>query len=149
MAPDDRTMVITRLIAAPVALVWDAWTDPAKLPQWWGPRGFSCDTSRITLTEGGDWVFDMIGPDGTRYPNQHKFLVREENSRIVYQLNRGADGPEHATVTVTFEPVSDRETRLTLNMVFVTAEECQMARSFGAEALGLQTLDKLAEALGV
>ena len=36
---DDRTMVLERVIAAPVARVWAAWSDPAALPRWWGPAG--------------------------------------------------------------------------------------------------------------
>lgn len=148
MTDANRTMTLTRVIAAPVSAVWDAWTDPEKLPRWWGPRGFSCETQRIDLREGGDWVFDMIGPDGTRYPNQHVFLVREENARIVYRLNQGAGGPEHATVTVTLEDLGPDGTRLTLSMLFTDAAGYEAARNAGAEALGLQTLDKLAEAVG-
>jgi uncharacterized protein YndB with AHSA1/START domain len=63
--PEDRTMILERIITAPVATIWAAWTDPAALPQWWGPQGFSCRTKRIDLRDGGEWVFDMIGPDGT------------------------------------------------------------------------------------
>ncbi len=50
--PDDRTMVIERVIAAPRAAVWAAWSDPAALPRWWGPDGFSCRTRRIDLRAG-------------------------------------------------------------------------------------------------
>ena len=60
----DRTMVISRVIAAPVATVWGAWWNAESLPHWWGPDGFSCRTARIDLRAGGEWVFDMIGPDG-------------------------------------------------------------------------------------
>jgi uncharacterized protein YndB with AHSA1/START domain len=37
-----RTMVLHRVIRAPRAVVWDAWTNPETLPRWWGPDGFSC-----------------------------------------------------------------------------------------------------------
>ena len=63
----DRTMVLERVINAPVALVWGAWMNPETLPQWWGPEGYTCRTKRINLGAGGEWVFDMIGPDGTVY----------------------------------------------------------------------------------
>ncbi|HMS95911.1 MAG TPA: SRPBCC domain-containing protein, partial [Tabrizicola sp.] len=57
----ERSMVISRVIRAPLAAVWAAWWDAESLPKWWGPDGFSCRTARIDLREGGEWVFDMIG----------------------------------------------------------------------------------------
>src|SRR5690606_33553564 len=44
-----RTMVLERVVRAPRSAVWRAWTDPAALPQWWGPDGYSCRTRRIDL----------------------------------------------------------------------------------------------------
>src|SRR5690606_8251223 len=60
-----RTMVLQKLIRAPRSAVWNAWMNPETLPLWWGPDGFSCRTKKIDLRQGGEWVFDMIGPDGT------------------------------------------------------------------------------------
>src|SRR3984893_10454907 len=61
----ERTMVLQRVIHAPRSIVWGAWVNPDTLPRWWGPEGFSCRTKRIDLRAGGEWVFDMIAPDGT------------------------------------------------------------------------------------
>lgn len=143
----DRTMTIQRVIAAPVARVWAAWMNVETLPQWWGPEGFSCRTSRIDLREGGEWVFDMIGPDGTVYPNHHRYTRVEPPRRIDYTLHWGENGPKHADASVDFEDLGDR-TRVVLAMVFVTPEECATAKGFGAEALGLETLGKLARFIG-
>jgi len=152
MSPPDadaagRTMVIERLIAAPVAAIWAAWTDPARLPLWWGPEGFSCRTARIDLREGGEWVFDMIGPDGTVYPNHHRYHRMIPGERIDYTLHWGEGGPVHAEASVRLA-VRDGGTLVRMAMVFVTAAEFATARGFGAEALGLQTLGKLARHLG-
>ena len=138
-----RTMVIERVIDAPVAAVWAAWTDPESLQSWWGPDGFSCRTRRIDLRAGGDWVFDMIGPDGTVYPNHHRYTTMEPETRLGYTLLWGEDGPKHADAWASFVEEGGR-TRVTLAMTFVTAEECRTARGFGAEELGQQTLGKLA-----
>jgi len=143
----DRTMTITRLIAAPVEAVWGAWWNPLSLPQWWGPSGFSCRTQRIDLREGGEWVFDMIGPDGTVYPNHHRYGTARPMDRIEYTLHWGENGPKHADASATFT-AEGAGTRVTLRMIFITPEECAQAKGFGAEALGLQTLDKLAAMAG-
>lgn len=146
---DDRTMVISRVIAAPVRVVWAAWFDPDSLPRWWGPDGFSCHTHRIDLRQDGEWVFDMIAADGTVYPNHQRYTLVEPERRIGYTLLWGENGPKHADSSVTFENLGADGTRITLTMIFITPDECATAKSFGAEALGLQTLGKLAQHIGV
>lgn len=138
-----RMMVIRRVIAAPVAAVWGAWWNAESLPRWWGPEGFSCRTARIDLRAGGEWVFDMIGPDGTVWPNHHRYGAVLPGARIDYALHAGEGGPKHADAWAMFAPV-EGGTEVTLGMVFDTVEAWQGAKAFGAEALGLQTLGKLA-----
>jgi uncharacterized protein YndB with AHSA1/START domain len=147
MSADDRTMVMERVIKAPVALVWGAWMNPETLPQWWGPDGFSCRTTRIDLRAGGEWVFDMIGPDGTVYPNHHRYGVVMPEARIEYTLHWGENGPKHADALATFEDLGGA-TKVTLSMVFMTAAEFEAAKGFGAVELGLQTIGKLARFVG-
>jgi len=142
-----RTMRLDRAIAAPVAVVWGAWLNPETLPLWWGPEGFSCRTARIDLRTGGEWVFDMIGPDGTVYPNHHRYVRVLPLRQIDYTLHWGEDGPKHADASVIFDD-QGATTVVTLSMVFATVEEYTTARGFGAEALGLQTLGKLARFVG-
>jgi uncharacterized protein YndB with AHSA1/START domain len=142
-----RTMVLQRVIRAPRAQVWGAWVDPETLPRWWGPDGFSCRTKRIDLRAGGEWVFDMIGPDGTVYPNHHRYGEMRPEERIGYTLLWGENGPKHADVWAAFEE-RDGTTTVTLGMVFSTAAEFQAAKGFGAVELGLQTLGKLASFVG-
>jgi uncharacterized protein YndB with AHSA1/START domain len=145
-AEADRTMVLERTIDAPVAAVWAAWADPERLPKWWGPDGFSCRTDRIDLRAGGEWVFDMIGPDGTVFPNHHRYSRFDRQGGIDYTLHWGENGPKHADATARFEAQGKR-TKVTLSMVFVTAKEYEDAKGFGAVELGLQTLGKLAAAV--
>lgn len=137
-----RTMILQKLIRAPRRVVWNAWLNPETLPLWWGPEGFSCRTKRIDLRQGGEWVFDMIGPDGTVYPNHHRYGEVRQEERLRYALLWGENGPKHADAWASFE---DQEgfTRVTLGMVFSTAAEFQEAKGFGAVELGLETLGKL------
>ena len=143
----ERTMILQRVIRAPKKLVWGAWMNPETLPKWWGPDGFSCQTKRIDLRRGGDWVFDMIGPDGTVFPNHHRYAEVRAEDRIGYALLWGENGPKHADAWASFDE-ADGATTVTLGMVFSTAAEFQTARGFGAVELGLQTLGKLARFVG-
>ncbi|GAB4168761.1 MAG: SRPBCC family protein [Thalassobaculales bacterium] len=137
-----RTMILERVIRAPRPVVWRVWMDPATLPQWWGPEGFSCRTARIDLRTGGEWVFDMIGPDGTVFPNHHRYVEVRPEERIAYALLWGENGPKHADAWASLEDL-DGATRVTLGMVFATGAEFQQAKGFGALELGQQTLGKL------
>ncbi|NGM18519.1 ATPase [Roseomonas stagni] len=137
-----RTMVLERVIRAPRRLVWSCWMNPETLPLWWGPEGFSCRTTRIDLRDGGEWVFDMIGPDGTVYPNHHLYRDVRPETRIAYTLLWGENGPKHADAWASFEEEGEA-TRVTLAMVFSTEAEFQAAKGFGAPELGQQTLGKL------
>ena len=138
----ERTLLLERVIRAPRSVVWGAWMNPETLPRWWGPEGYSCRTTRIDLRAGGEWVFDMIAPDGTVFPNHHLYKEVRPEERVSYALLWGENGPKHADAWVTFE-AQDGATKVTLGMVMSTAAEYQNARDFGAIELGLQTLGKL------
>lgn len=137
-----RTMVLRRTIRVPRSVVWNAWMNPETLPQWWGPDGYSCRTKRIDLRAGGEWLFDMIGPDGTVFPNHHLYAVVQPEERIGYTLLWGENGPKHADAWASLED-HDGATTVTLGMVFATEAEFQAAKGFGAVELGQQTLGKL------
>ena len=138
----ERTMVLRRVIRAPRSIVWGAWVNAETLPLWWGPEGFSCRTQRIDLRQGGEWVFDMIGPDGTVFPNHHLYVDVRPQERLGYTLLWGENGPKHADAWASFEE-QDGATKVTLGMTMSTAAAFQEAMGFGAVELGQQTLGKL------
>ena len=143
----ERTILFHRVIKAPVPVVWGAWMNAESLPKWWGPDGFSCRTSRIDLRAGGEWVFDMIAPDGTVFPNHHKYGAVIPETRLDYTLHWGENGPKHADAWASFDDIGGA-TKVTLGMVMATAQEYHEAKGFGSVELGLQTLGKLARIVG-
>jgi uncharacterized protein YndB with AHSA1/START domain len=90
---DPCAIITVRELAAPRDLVFEVWTDPKHLAQWWGPLGFTTTTSAFELTAAGVWRFVMHGPDGRDYQNRITFdeIVRPE--RIRYH-HGGADDVE-------------------------------------------------------
>jgi uncharacterized protein YndB with AHSA1/START domain len=146
----DREIVIARLIDAPIARVWRAWTDPAEVVRWWGPHGFTTDADHREFKPGGVWRHTMIGPDGTRYPNTARFEEIVEHERIVYTNGGGKEGGPglHMRSTVTFTD-RDGRTELTLRLVFDTAAMREHAvEEYGAIEGGKQTLARLAAHVG-
>jgi hypothetical protein len=64
-APDGSLM--TRLIDAPRAEVFRAWTDPVRLARWLEPHGFTDPVCEMELHPGGMYRMVLQTPDGTRY----------------------------------------------------------------------------------
>src|SRR5258706_13416129 len=67
-ATADREIVISRVIAAPRELVFEAFTEVRHLSRWWGPEGFTTTTGAFEFGVGGEGDFVMHGPDGPGYP---------------------------------------------------------------------------------
>jgi uncharacterized protein YndB with AHSA1/START domain len=145
-ALDARSIVITRTIDAPRDLVFEAWTDPTHLAEWWGPTGFTTTTSKFEMRPGGVWRFVMHGPDGRDYQNRITYheIIRPE--RIVYSHGGGDDvEPVQFQTTVTFEDAGGK-TRLTMRAVFPSvAERDRVVEEYGAVEGGKQTLARLAD----
>jgi uncharacterized protein YndB with AHSA1/START domain len=68
------TFSTTRKIPAPTDAVFAALTGPQRLARWWGPGGFTNTFQVCDVRAGGQWRFDMHGPDGKVYPNHSQFL---------------------------------------------------------------------------
>ena len=66
----DREIVTTRLLDWPRERVFRAWTDPAHLARWWGPKGFTNTFHEFDLRPGGLWRFVMHGANGADYQNK-------------------------------------------------------------------------------
>jgi uncharacterized protein YndB with AHSA1/START domain len=150
--PADNEIIISRVLHAPRELVWDAWTNPKHVVNWWGPRGFTNTLKRHEFRVGGYWEHTMHGPDGTNYPNKAKFLEIVPLESITFLLGGGSDLEDDERrgttfrATWTFETVEGNKTRLTGRMVFPSKEaRDRVVRDFGAIEGGKQTLQRAAE----
>ena len=143
---DARSIITTRVLDAPRKLVFEAWTDPKHLAQWWGPDGFRTTTSAYECKPGGIWRFVMHGPDGRDYQNRITFDEIVKPERLVYHHGGGDDvEPVQFRTTVTFEDLGGK-TRVTLRGVFPSAAERErVIKEYGADKGLVQTLARLAE----
>jgi len=89
------------------------------LPKWWGPNGFSCQTKEIDLKVGGQWRFDMIAPDGTVFPNRHRFTTHIPAARLEFLMDADDDATEPMQVEITLTPEAGG-TRVTQTILFPT-----------------------------
>jgi uncharacterized protein YndB with AHSA1/START domain len=145
---DPRALIGTGVFDAPRDLVWEVWTDPKHLAQWWGPNGFTTTTSAFDMKPDGVWRFVMHGPDGRDYENRITFVEIVKPERIVYHHCGGSDvEPVQFKTTVIFEDLGGK-TRLTMRGVFPSAAERErVIKEYGADKGMVQTLNRLEQYL--
>ncbi len=146
---ESKEFGLTRLIDAPRETVWQAWTDPEGISNWWGPNGFTTTTESMDLRPGGKWIHVMHGPDGVDYPNFTEYIEVDPPNRLVYRNSGGND--ELASVsfvsTVEFKDI-DGKTELSLRTVMDSAEMFELVvRKYGAIEGLENTFSRLAEYL--
>jgi len=135
----DRELMLTRTLNAPIALVWEVWTDPKHIANWWGPNGFTNTISKMDVKPGGEWDLVMHGPDGTDYKNKSVFKEIVKHKKIVYEH---VSHPKF-TATITFEALGDK-TSLRWHMLFESREQfIQVVKTFKADEGLKQNVEKL------
>ena len=140
----DREIVISRVIDAPPALVFEAFTEVRHLSRWWGPEGFTTTTQAFEFRVGGEWVFVMHGPDGTDYPEWISWTEIAPPVRIALLHGESRGDPNAFESVLTFEPAGVA-TRIEMRTVFPTEEQRDEAvEKYHAIEGGQQTLGNLA-----
>ncbi len=135
----DRGISISRLFDAPIELVWEVWTNPDHIKNWWGPNGFTNTIHLMDVQNGGEWNLTMHGPDGTDYKNKSIFKEIVPQKKLVYEH---VSAPKF-TATVEFEAQGSK-TFITWQMLFATREEfIQTVKTFKADEGLKQNVDKL------
>jgi uncharacterized protein YndB with AHSA1/START domain len=113
----EREITLQRTIAAPVELVWRAWTQADEVAQWWGPHHFDNPVCEWDARPDGKILVHMRGPDGTVYPMTGTFREVVPPRRLVFlAVAEDMDGNPQlkSLTTVTFEP-ADGATKVTVH----------------------------------
>ncbi len=139
IAPDieQRTLVLTRVLHAPSQLVFDAWSHPKHLVQWWGPSGFTLPFCEQDLRVGGKYRFCMRAPDGTDHWVRGEYTHVDAPVRLVFTWLREENDDVwcDTVVDLTFEE-RDGRTLMTLNQTtFATTAHCDEHRAGWNECL--------------
>lgn len=141
-------ILVTRVYDAPVAVVWDAWTDLRHVAKWWGPRGFTITTEHKDLAPGGSWKYVMHGPDGKDWPNFTRYHEVVEQRRLVYDHGASSeDAKPLFRVVAEFHDLGNGKTEMSMKMTLESAEVAQQTKAFIKTVGGNSTWDRLGEYL--
>ena len=156
--PEKRDLVITRVFDAPVEQVWQAWSDPEDVKQWWGPNGFTAPIVEIDFREGGRGFLCMSSPDyGDNYslwdfqkivPLEqieyiHNLADVEGNKVDPVAMGMPPDFPQDQLQAISFKAISDNQTELTVTEYGWTVGQMMEMSEMGMN----QCLDKMATLL--
>lgn len=123
----NRELVITRIFDAPQDLVFEVWTEPKHLRNWFGPNDFTLPFCEVDFREGGNYRFCMRSPDDEDHWVWGTYREIVEPEQIVFTWGREdlkGNPRSKSVVTVTFEPVGEK-TRFTLRQgIFEFADDC-------------------------
>ena len=137
----ERELVLTREVPFARELVWKALTDPDHVNRWWGPDGFRNEDVTMDFSVGGVWIFTMVGPDGTRYPNRSVFKEIIPPSKLIYDHGDGERIWFEASITL---QETDGGTLITLRQLYPNKEfRDDVVEKYGAVEGGKQHLAKL------
>jgi uncharacterized protein YndB with AHSA1/START domain len=145
-AATAQEITFTRVFDAPRELVWKAWTEPERLAQWFGPRGWTNPLENITMDvrPGGAFRIVSVSEDGSEMPSVGVYREVVEPERLVLEEPAGDAWHESAVSVVTLTDLGDGRTEMVMRSTIHTTDE--MRRH--AEAGMADSLDRLAEFLG-
>lgn len=127
---ENNTVNVIREFAANLELVWEAWTNPEILDQWWAPKPYRTVTKSMDFREGGMWLYAMISPENVTHwckNDYHKIVPQsmfsgldafcDENGTINTEMPRTVwtnvftenENTTLVTITAKYEQLSDLE----------------------------------------
>ena len=164
-APEkDLELELTRVFHAPRELVFDAWTDPARLARWFGPKGCTIPVCEVDARPGGAYRIVFRRPDGTEFPLRGVLREFVRPERLVMTRNvsefpaewhaevRRLGGvssmlPEASVLTITFDD-ENGATRMRVHTLFREKGDRDAHVKSGAPDGWSQMFERLAAVLG-
>ena len=140
--PHDRQIRVERIFDAPRDRVFAAFTDPALIPEWWGPHDTTTIVDQMDVRPGGQWRFIARDCDGRETAFRGVYREVTPPERIV-QSWEWEGMPGHISIeTAEFEDLGDR-TRMVGTTLFHTTEERDGMLNSGMEKGMNETYERL------
>ncbi len=141
----ERVLVLTRVLDAPRALVFRAWTRPEHLVRWWGPKGFTAPSCQMDVRPGGAFRILMRSPEGTDHRVRGVYREIVEPERLVFTWAwEDEDGRlGHETVVTVTLAEQGAKTELTLHQAVFESVTARDSHKGG----WTECLERLAEYL--
>ena len=154
----DRQLLLSRILRAPRELVWEAFTQPEHIAQWWGPKGWQATVHEMDVRVGGVWRYSFRGvgqETGQERWVKATYQKVTKPEELIY-LNEFTDesgiplpGESSAgLVTASFKDLG-QQTELVATIAFPTTAALAQAINMGTVRGTTETWDRLEQYLAV
>lgn len=161
IADPIKDLTLSRVVEAPAAAIWKAWTTPELLEQWFCPHPYGAKVVQMDLRPGGAFLVKILGPDGQvmeEAPGCYLEVIPHQRLTWTSGLLPGfrplpAEGPQSKelgfrfTAAITLESLSLTTTRYTAHAMHGDEQAARTHESMGFhEGWGI-ALDQLLEVI--
>jgi uncharacterized protein YndB with AHSA1/START domain len=141
--PKKPTIFMKRMFAAPPAIVFEAWTKPEHVAQWWDPNGEPLAVCEIDLRVNGAFRWVNRGPDGVNHPFTGTYLKIAAPKQLKFTVQTSPSGSPSVGTLVFREKVG--QTEFTLTIECDSVEQRDMLLKFRVDVGTAHTLENLAK----
>lgn len=137
-------LVFERTFDAPRELVWKAFTEPDRVPRWWGPKGTTTTVVEMDVRVGGAWRYVSHGPDREDVTFYGEYLAIDPPRSFTWTFMFDVEGmgPQGGPETFAFEDLDGR-TKVTSTSNMGSAEAIDGAVATGMVRGAIETWDRL------
>ena len=149
IVPGKQEVIINHVFNAPKELVFNTFTDPKHIPNWWGPRILKTVVEKLEAKPGGIWRFMQYDPAGKEHGFHGVFHEVTYPARIINTFEyEGLPDKGHVILELkNFESLPGDKTKLTIKSVFPSLEDRDGMIESGMESGLRESMDRLEELL--
>jgi len=129
-ANEQRRLVIKRVIFSTPERIFDAWTQPQLLTQWWGPKNVTCPSTEIDLRVGGRYRIANQMPDGSTVWITGVFEEIDRPIKLVYSWSTSSQKQPSERVSIFLQSQEDA-TQVTIVHENIPTQQLVISHSAG------------------
>ena len=146
---ENHTIIVKREFAAPLPLVWKAFTTSKILDNWWAPHPWKAETKLMSFKEGGQWLYAMVGPNGQKHWSFAKYQsIKNEQEYVATDGFSNENGiidksKPQSRWNVKFSTV-EKNSLVDMEITFTNSEQLESIIKMGFKegfTMGLSNLD--------
>lgn len=143
-----QDVVISRIFNAPRELVFNTYTDPTTVPDWWGPKRYKTTVDKMDVKKGGIWRFIHRDVEGNEFAFNGVYHEVGSPEKLINTFEVEGYPGFVGLVTTLFEEMPDGKTKFIETTVYQSPEAREGMIQAGMSEGAIELLDRLEELLG-